>query len=106
MSPTAKKHYRKPGYFERFLYSTLIYFINCSTDINQAPYLGLYMGPSFFTFKKKLAPNISDFLNFMLRSKLPHDGATLNGFQILRLFLINCTKLVQRRDFFACLEGF
>ena len=45
------------GYFERFLYSTLnTFFINCSTDINPAPYLGLYMGPSSFTLKKKLAP--------------------------------------------------
>ena len=45
------------GYFERFLYSTLnIFFINCSTDKNPAPYLGLYMGPFSFTLKKKLAP--------------------------------------------------
>ena len=45
------------GYFERFLHSTLnIFFINCSTDINPTPYLGLNMGPSSFTLKKKLAP--------------------------------------------------
>ena len=45
------------GYFERFLHSTLnIFFINCSTDINPTPYLGLSMGPSSFTLKKKLAP--------------------------------------------------
>ena len=41
------------GYFERFLHSTLnIFFINCSTDINPTPYLGLNMGPSSFTLKK------------------------------------------------------
>ena len=45
------------GYFERFLHSTLnIFFINCSTDINPTPYLGLNMGPSSFTLKKKIAP--------------------------------------------------
>ena len=76
------------GYFERFLHSTLnIFFINCSTDINPTPYLGLNMGPSSFTLKKKISSSqASDFLNFMLRSKLPHVGATLNGFQILRNF--------------------
>ena len=43
--------YRKPTpYFERFLHSTLIiFFINCSTDINPAPYFGLCVGPSIFT---------------------------------------------------------
>ena len=45
------------GYFERFLHSTLnIFFINCSTDINPTPYLGLNMGPSSLTLNKKLAP--------------------------------------------------
>ena len=45
------------GYFERFLHSTLnIFFINCSTDTNPTPYLGLNIGPSSFTLKKKLAP--------------------------------------------------
>ena len=39
------------------------------------------MGPSSFTLNKKLVPlTFLIFLNFMLRSKLPHDGATLNGF--------------------------
>ena len=47
----------KLKYFERFLHSTLnIFFINCSTDINPTSYLGLNMGPSSFTLKKKLAP--------------------------------------------------
>ena len=45
------------GYFERFLHSTLnIFFINCSTDINPTPYLGLNMGPSLSHLRKKLAP--------------------------------------------------
>ena len=53
------------GYFERFLHSTLnIFFINCSTDINSTPYLGLNMGPSSFTLKKKLAP--LEFLIFKI----------------------------------------
>ena len=76
------------GYFERFLHSTLnIFFINCSTDINPTPYLGLNMGPSSFTLKKKLAP--LKFLIFKILccvQSCPTMGLLWTGFRFFEIY--------------------
>ena len=64
------------------------------------------MGLSTFHFKKKITP--LKFLIHLIYAtlKLPHDGATLNGFHVFSKFIINCASPVQRWDFFQCLDGF